>query len=121
MKIPHSLRVIILLLRLAIGLSFLYQTPFGQLHTLTQWAFFIIGALLILGLFTRISAIVAIILVLLNYLPTISYTSLNVQQYVNNNAILVICLLILLFSNAGTYLGLDSFIHIRAGGKHKKE
>lgn len=113
MKLPHSLRVIILLLRIAIGLQFIYQTPFAAIHTPEQWAFLLIGGLLVIGLLTRLGSVVAIVLILLNYLPTINYSVLNVPQYVGVDVLIVICLLILIFSNAGTYLGLDSVIHIR--------
>jgi uncharacterized membrane protein YphA (DoxX/SURF4 family) len=121
MKLPHSLRVIILLLRIALGLQFIYAVPFAQLHTPTQWAFLIIGGFLVVGLLTRLSSIVGIVLILLSYLPTLNYSVLNVPQYVGTDAILVICLLVIIFSNAGTYVGLDTFIHIHPPKKKPKE
>jgi uncharacterized membrane protein YphA (DoxX/SURF4 family) len=120
MKTPHSLRVIILLLRIALGLLFLYKVPFNALQTPTQWAFVIIGGCLVIGLLVRLGSIVAIALILLNYLPSINYSTLNIAQYVNNDAVLVICLLILIVSNAGNYIGLDSFIHIHPPKKNPK-
>jgi thiosulfate dehydrogenase [quinone] large subunit len=143
MKLPHSLRAIILLLRVALGLDFFYlgfsalfnptlgnevrvrsfsnlyswlaaPTVTGQgtwVQPVAQWAFLIIGVCLVLGLLTRIASIAGIILTLLSYLPTISFTSFNVSQFINDEVIVVICLLILIFASAGTYLGLDSFIH----------
>ncbi len=121
MKLPHSLRVIILLLRIALGLQFIYRVPFAQLHTPEQWAFVVIGGLLVIGLITRLSSIVAIVLILVSYLPTLNYAVLNVPQYVGADAILVICMLILIFSNAGRYFGLDTFIHIRMPGRKKEK
>jgi uncharacterized membrane protein YphA (DoxX/SURF4 family) len=121
MKLPHSLRVIILLLRIALGLQFIYSVPFNAIHTPTQWAFLVIGGCLVIGLLTRLSSIVGIVLILLSYLPTLNYSVLNVAQYVNNDAVLVICLLILIVSNAGNYIGLDSFIHIHPPKKNGKE
>jgi thiosulfate dehydrogenase [quinone] large subunit len=142
MKLPHSLRVIILLLRLALGLNFFYlgfsaifnpllgsqirAQSFGNLyswlaatpapgdwvHPLAQWAFLIIGICLMLGLLTRLASIAGIVLTLLSYLPTISYSALSVSQFINDEVIVVICLLIIIFSNAGVYVGLDNFIHI---------
>ena len=140
-KIPHSLRIVIFLLRLTLGMSFFYlgftelfdpslgrqlhgrslvelyswvaATPsLDWIHTVSPWAFLIIGACLVLGLATRLSSIVGIVLTLLSYLPSISYTAITVQQFINDEVIIVICLLILIFSNAGAYLGLDKFIHI---------
>lgn len=142
MKLPHSLRVIIFLLRIALGLNFFYLgfsalfnpslgteirarsfgnlyawlsapgAPGGWVQPVAQWAFLIIGICLMLGLFTRLAAIAGIILALFSYLPTVSYAALSVSQFINDEVIVVICLLILIFSNAGSYLGCDTFIHI---------
>jgi thiosulfate dehydrogenase [quinone] large subunit len=150
MKLPHSLRVIILLLRVALGLDFFYlgfsalfnptlgktvsARSFGNLYSwlatpaavagqsswvqpVAQWAFLIIGICLILGLLTRLASIAGIILALLSYLPTVSFAAFNVAQFINDEVIVVICLLILLFANAGNYLGLDTFIHFHAPKK----
>ena len=149
MKLPHSLRVIILLLRLALGLNFFYlgfsvlfnsalgtqirARSFGNLyswlatspvqgdwvHPVAQWAFLIIGICLVLGLLTRLASIAGIAVVLLSYLPTISYSTLSVSQFINDEVIVVICLLIIIFSSAGTYLGLDTLIHIHPPVKKK--
>jgi len=151
MKLPHSLRAIILLLRIALGLNFFYlgfsvlfnpllgtqirARSFGDLyawlaatpaasdwvHPFAQWAFLIIGICLMAGLLTRLASIAGIILALLSYLPTISYSALSVTQFINDEVIVVICLLILVFSDAGTYLGLDNFIHIHPPKKKIKE
>jgi hypothetical protein len=119
-KIPHHLRLVILLLRVAIGLNFFYAVAFDKITTPEQWAFFIIGACLVLGLLTRIASIVAIALLVWNYLPTVNYSMINVAHFVNDQVVFMICLLIFIFSNAGKYLGLDSFIHIRRPGKDKE-
>jgi hypothetical protein len=120
MKPSHSLRVIIFLLRLAVGLEFIYRVPFAEIQTPEQWAFLVIGGCLVIGLLTRLGSIVAIALILFSYLPTINYSSVTISQYVGMNTILVICLLIIIVSNAGTYLGLDSFIHIHPPKKVPK-
>ena len=150
MKLPHSLRVIILFLRIALGLNFFYigfsvlfnpllgpqirAHSFGNLyswlatapvagdwvHPVAQWAFLIIGICLILGLLTRLVSIAGIILTLFSYLPTISYTALSISQFINDEVIVVLCLLIIVFSNAGNYLGCDTFIHIHPPKKAKE-
>jgi thiosulfate dehydrogenase [quinone] large subunit len=150
MKLPHSLRVIILLLRLALGLNFFYlgfsalfnpalgktvsARSFGNLYAwlatpaaiagqstwiqpVAQWAFLIIGICLMLGLLTRLASIAGIVLALFSYLPTLSFSAFNVAQFINDEVIVVICLLIIIFSNAGNYLGLDTFIHFHAPAK----
>ena len=149
MKLPHSLRVIILLLRVALGLNFFYlgfsalfnptlgteirARSFGDLYAwlaspvvagqgawvqpVAQWAFLIIGICLVLGLLTRIASIAGIILTLLSYLPTISFAAFNVSQFISDEVIIVICLLIIIFANAGAYLGLDNFIHFHSPKK----
>jgi len=150
MKLPHSLRAIILLLRIALGLNFFYlgfsvlfnhslgtqirAQSFGNLYSwlaapvvqggwvqpVAQWAFLIIGICLIAGLLTRLASIAGIILTLLSYLPTVSYAALSVSQFINDEVIVVICLLILVFANAGSYLGLDTFIHFHRPTKVQK-
>ena len=150
MKLPHSLRVIIFLLRVVLGLDFFYlgfgalfnptlgrtvsAQSFGNLYAwlatpatvagfgnwtppVVQWAFLIIGICLILGLFTRLASIAGIALALLSYLPTVSFAAFNVAQFINDEVVVAICLLIIIFSNAGNYLGLDTFIHFHAPAK----
>jgi uncharacterized membrane protein YphA (DoxX/SURF4 family) len=151
-KLPHSLRIVILFLRLALGLDFFYlafsvlfNPSLGQqlharslngfyawlatsgtaavggdwIHPFAQWAFLIIGACLIIGLATRFTSIVAIILTLLSFLPNISYYAISVAQFINDEVIVIICLLILVFSDAGSYFGVDKFIHVSL--KNNKE
>ncbi len=114
-KIPHSLRIVILLLRLVIGLNFFYAVAYDKLHTPQQWAFFVIGALIIVGLLTRLTSILAIILIAINFWPSVNFPNINVAHFVNEQVILITCLLVLIFSNAGKYIGLDTFIHIKTG------
>lgn len=149
MKLPHSLRVIILLLRLALGLNFFYlgfsalfnpslgtdirARSFGNLYAwlatpmaagqgnwlqpVAQWTFLVIGVCLLLGLFTRLASVAGIVLILLSYLPTVSFAAFNALEFINDEIIVVICLLILVFANAGAYLGCDTFIHIHGPKK----
>ncbi len=88
------------------------------LHAVSPWVFMVIGACLVLGLATRLAAILGIIFTLLSYLPSISYTAITVEQFINDEVIIIICLLVLIFSNAGAYIGLDKFIHVSF--KHKE-
>lgn len=145
----HTLRVLILFLRLALGLNFFYlgfgvlfdpamgrdvrAHSFGDLyswlatrplpgdwvHPFAQWAFLIIGICLMIGLLTRLSSIVGIVLVLFSFLPSVSFTALSISQFISDEVIVVICLLIIIASGAGSYLGLDSFIHFRSPRKEK--
>jgi thiosulfate dehydrogenase [quinone] large subunit len=148
-KIPHALRFAIFLLRLALGLDFLYlgisavfeptlQGEFrnrslgdlytwlagvqnaNSLHTVFAWAFIIIGACLIVGFITRLASIAGIALVASSFLPTLSYTSLNTAQFVSDGLIAILCLLVLSLANAGTYIGLDRFLHLRVGAHHRE-
>jgi len=86
------------------------SASFAWLPQVAAWAFLVVGILLILGLFTRIASLIAIVLVLASYLPTISFASFNVAQLVNDELILFFCLLILIFGSAGHYLGVDKFL-----------
>jgi uncharacterized membrane protein YphA (DoxX/SURF4 family) len=147
-KLPHHLRIVIFFLRLALGLNFLYlgiaalfnaavmQDLHGQSftglyawlvgdmtvnpwHIFFAWALLVIGGCLILGLMTRLVAIIGIVLVVMSYLPSFS-TATAMYALASIDIITVLCLLIVLFSNAGAYLGLDVFIHVHLPGKHKK-
>jgi uncharacterized membrane protein YphA (DoxX/SURF4 family) len=149
-KLPHTLRFVIFLLRIVIGLTFFYLgftnlfnpelglTLQGRsvaglylwlanlssplwLHQAAPWAFLIIGVCLIAGLFTRLASLFAIVLVLIGYLPSVysqSYSISSVAQFINDELILAICLLVLIAARAGEYLGLDAFLHF---GLKKKE
>lgn len=146
-KLPHTLRIVTFFLRLALGSSFFYlgfTTLFdfalertlrvqsltelyawlgsagsaGTFHLFFEWAFLIAGILLIIGLFTRLAAIGGIALVLASYLPNV-LSGFTIYQFINNEVIVVLCLLVIIFSNAGAYIGLDTFIHFGAAPKHK--
>jgi len=92
------------------GVSGGASASFAWLPQIAAWAFLVVGILLILGLFTRLASLIAIVLVLASYLPTISFASFNVAQLVNDELILFFCLLILIFGRAGHYLGVDKFL-----------
>jgi uncharacterized membrane protein YphA (DoxX/SURF4 family) len=138
-RIPHSLRLVIFFLRVALGLNFVYlgwtalfdhpleidlrdhamNSLYGWLSApnsiawlpqAAAWAFLVIGICLVVGLFTRIASLIAIALVLASYLPTISFASFNVAQLVNDELIILFCLLVLIFGKAGHYLGVDKFL-----------
>ena len=82
------------------------------IQPVAQWAFLIIGICLVLGLLTRLASIAGIVLALVSYLPTVSFAAFNVAQFISDEVIVVICLLIIIFANAGAYSGCDNFIHI---------
>jgi uncharacterized membrane protein YphA (DoxX/SURF4 family) len=148
-KLPHILRLIILFLRVALGLSFFYlgftslfnpqlglvlqgrslsgvyawvngMPSGGWLHPFVQWAFLVIGACLVAGLATRLAALLAVVLILEGYLPSISYTLSNVIQFVNDELVVILASLVLIAARAGEYIGLDAFIHIGLHGKKKE-
>jgi uncharacterized membrane protein YphA (DoxX/SURF4 family) len=95
-------------------------TPIASIPaSVFAWIFLVVGILLILGLFTRIAALIAIILILANWLPFVSFsTGFNPAQIVNDNLIFCFALIVLILGHAGTYLGLDKFI--RWSRKHKE-
>ena len=153
-KIPHTLRLIILLLRVSLGLSFFYlgftslfnpqlglvlqgrsvpglynwlgslsaAAAMTWLHPFAQWAFMIIGALLVLGFLTRVSSFIAIMLLLASYLPglNINYSLSSVAQFINDELIIIVCLLLLIAAKAGQYVGLDAFFHFSVRKKGKE-
>lgn len=139
-RLPHSMRLAVFFLRLAIGLNFAYLgwselfsrslvetlrgRSIGGLYTwlastipfagvpsaVFAWIFLVVGILIILGLFTRLSAIVGAVLVLVSWLPGVSFASWNPAQYVNDELIVFFGLIILVLAHAGTYIGLDKFV-----------
>ncbi len=140
-KISHPLRSAIFLLRLAIGLNFFYfgfavlfnpalgkgvraqsfnnlyawlsaPAAGGWVQPFAQWAFLVIGACLILGLAVRLVSAIGIGITLLSFLPSVSYTALNLMQFINGEVILILCLVVLFLANAGTYLGFDNIVHV---------
>lgn len=147
-RTSHSLRLVIFLLRLALGLNFFYlgfstlfnpalgqqlrersfsglyywlsaPTNVGSFRLFFPWAFLIIGICLLLGLITRSASVAGIALTLASYMPNFSYAAISASQFINDEVLIVICLLILVFANAGTYLGVDKFIHIHFSSQHK--
>jgi uncharacterized membrane protein YphA (DoxX/SURF4 family) len=147
-RLPHSLRLVIFLLRLALGLNFFYlgwsalfNQPLGRelgsrslsdlyawigitlgttpLQTFFAWAFLMIGIFLVAGLATRLAAILGIALTLMSYAPSVTLSPLNLAEFANDAVLVTTAFLVLLFANAGEYLGLDQFIHIHLAGRHK--
>lgn len=147
-RLPHSLRLIILLLRVALGLNFFFlgwSSLFDRslvgalggrslpslyawmgtsadsvvLQTVSAWVFLAIGACLIVGLITRLASILGIVFTLASFIPTITPPALDPAKFANSAVLVIICLLIIIFSNAGEYLGLDMLIHVHLAGKHK--
>jgi uncharacterized membrane protein YphA (DoxX/SURF4 family) len=145
--LPHSLRLSIFFLRIALGLNFIYlgwttlfdhplvadlrshaMNPlYGWLASANSvvwlpqaaaWAFLIVGIALVLGIFTRIASFIAIALILASYLPTISFAAFNLAQLINDELIVLFCLLVLIFGKAGHYIGVDKFL--RWSKKHKE-
>lgn len=92
------------------------------LHPFAQWAFLVIGACLILGFLTRLASFAAIILLLASYLPgiNINYSISSIAQFINDELIIIICLLLLIAAKAGRYLGFDAFFHFSLKKKGKE-
>ncbi|HVN26154.1 MAG TPA: DoxX family protein [Candidatus Paceibacterota bacterium] len=146
-KLPHGVRFVAFLLRLVLGASFLYlgyaslfnpqlglvlegrslsgvyawvngMPATTWLHPVAQWGFLAIGALLVLGVATRFASFAAIVLILAGYIPSVGYTVSSVLQFVNDELVVIIALLMLIATKAGDYLGLDAFFHF---GFHRKK
>lgn len=147
-RLPHSLRLSIFVLRLALGLNFFYvgwsavfNPPLGRelgsrslsdlyawtgtafagtpLHSVFGWAFLSIGALLIVGLFTRLASIIGIAVTLASYAPGITIFPFDIAQFANDAVLATAAFLVLIFANAGSYIGFDSFFHLHIGKRHK--
>ena len=84
----------------------------------TEYGMAIIGALLILGLFTRLAALGGMALVLLFYLcnpPFVGYfytiPSEGSYLVVNKNVVEIFALSVILFTRSGLFAGLDRIVH----------
>jgi len=97
-------------------------TSVPWLHPLAQWAFLVIGACLVLGFLTRIASLAAIVLLLASYLPgiNINYSISSIAQFINDELIIIICLLLLIAAKAGQYLGLDALFHFSFRRKNRE-
>lgn len=146
-RLPHTLRLIISLLRIALGLNFFYlgfsmlfspslgpmlrtqavsalyawlTTQGGWLHPFGEWAFLLIGIALVIGFMARFVSFVGIVLILTSYLPGLHLATLRVYELISNDIILTLCLIIIIFARAGEYIGLDKFIHFSVRQPHVK-
>ncbi len=92
------------------------------LHPFAEWAFLAIGALLVLGFLTRIASLAAIVLLLASYLPglNIYYSLSRIAQLINDELIIIICLLLLIAAKAGQYIGFDAFFHFSLRKKNRE-
>ncbi len=146
-KLPHRLRIAILLLRAALGLDFFYLgwttlfnpalakdlsarslgdvyawlagNPWNGLGPLLAWVFVIAGICIAIGLLMRTAAAVAIVLTAISYWPHIPDSTLGFATLTNSEVLAVIALAVLIFANAGRYVGIDTFLHIHLANKHK--
>lgn len=91
----------------------------GSLQTFFAWAFLVIGACVAIGFLTRTMAVAGIALTLASFLPTFSYSPLTAFEFANGEVVLMLCLLILIFANAGVYFGIDTFYHFHFARPHK--
>ncbi len=145
-KTSHSLRLVLFFLRIAVGLNFFYfgfgtlfntaltetlkQKPLGDLyawlnssssvpwaHPFAPWIFMIIGACLILGLATRLTSLLGVVMIIAEYFPFINFSHPNALVALNDQVIILLCLLALFFGKAGSYIGLDRFFRFSLRGK----
>jgi uncharacterized membrane protein YphA (DoxX/SURF4 family) len=141
-KLPHTLRLTIFFLRLALGLDFLYlgiNTLFeptmrnefssrsladlygwlaavpatNPMQTVFAWAFLIVGIALILGLMTRLASVAGIALGVASLIPNLTLANLAPARFVGDNVIVILCFCIIFIARAGEYFGLDRLIHLR--------
>jgi thiosulfate dehydrogenase [quinone] large subunit len=87
-------------------------------NLVTMWGLTIVGALLMLGLFTRLASLAGIGFVLLFYLanpPFIGYfyslPSEGSYLIVNKNLVELCALAVILVSGSGRFAGLDALVH----------
>jgi len=81
----------------------------GWVNFLNEWGLTLIGVALIVGIFIRYVSLAGILLMLLYYLPILSFPHVGDHSYiVDEHIIYSIGFLILITFNAGRYWGFDS-------------
>ena len=90
----------------------------GNADLITMWGLSIVGACLILGLFTRLASLAGIGFILLFYLsapPLIGYfyaiPSEGSYLIVNKNLVELAALVVILLTRSGRFAGLDRIVH----------
>jgi uncharacterized membrane protein YphA (DoxX/SURF4 family) len=147
-KLPHSVRLVVFFLRVALGLDFFYLgftslfnpqlgktigerslgdlyawlaapgASLAQFQTAFAWAFLVIGACLVVGFLTRLVSILGLFIILASLFPGAHLSPPGLISVVNDEVIVGICLLLLIAANAGKYLGLDAFFRFSARNKN---
>ncbi len=78
---------------------------------LNAWGLTILGLLLIFGAFTRLSATLGIVLMLLYYFPVLDFPFVGEHSFIiNEHIIFILVLLLLQFTKAGHYRGIDAYL-----------
>ncbi len=86
----------------------------GWVNFLNEWGLTLIGLALILGVLTRYAAWAGIAMMALYYLPILNFPYVGDHSYlVDEHVLYSLSLLIIIFSRAGHYWGLDKFINFR--------
>jgi len=90
-----------------------------NVNLITMWGLTIVGALLILGLFTRLAAIGGISFLLLFYFATppfigyfYSVPSEGSYLFVNKNLVELSALVVIFLTGSGKFAGLDRLVHL---------
>lgn len=137
-RLPHSVRLIIFFLRIAVGLSIFYTgfvkifgggvalrsfgressylwtsglEGLGSTLLVAKWTLLIIGLCLIFGILTRLSSIIGIVILGFMYVNSLTLPVPHLSQLDSPQLTIILCLFLFIFSQAGNYLGIDKFIH----------
>lgn len=79
------------------------------INILNEWGLTLLGIALLLGLFTRISSVLAAILMLLYYFPILAFPYAGDHSFIVDDHIMYVgAFVILYYFNAGKYWGLDA-------------
>lgn len=81
------------------------------ISSLNKWGIFLIGVSLVLGLFSRISSIFGIILMILYYFPILKFPYAGNYNYiVDNHIIFIAAFLLIIVFRVGRIWGLDRYL-----------
>ncbi|OGM98825.1 MAG: hypothetical protein A2915_01590 [Candidatus Yanofskybacteria bacterium RIFCSPLOWO2_01_FULL_41_34] len=86
----------------------------GWVNFVNEWGLTLVGVALIIGLLVKLASVGGVLLMILYYLPVLSFPYAGEHSFlVDEHIIYITTFLVLFASNAGTVWGLDSWFQKR--------
>jgi len=90
---------------------FALPSNIGWVNFVNEWGLTLIGILLVLGLFIRWSSVAGIVLMVLYWLPVLSFPYAGEHSYIiDEHIVYILAFLVLMAFHAGRYWGFDRYL-----------